>query len=107
MMRDWDLRVQKRSAAAVDLLSRATVMLRIEVSSMIECHSQLVGDGERTRPVPGTVAADVADDIAAMLDLIREIEAHLMGEKGAKPIEGPVGWLDDVIARRNGWEGGL
>ncbi|KTE24435.1 MULTISPECIES: hypothetical protein [unclassified Sphingopyxis] len=88
---------------ADDLLSRANLFLRIEVSAAIECHSTLRGEGNAVVPVPGTLCADVVDDIERHVQLIRDIEAHLAGE----PWEGPVGWFDDVIQRRNGWEGGV
>lgn len=106
MTRDWDVRVQKRSAAAVDLLSRAAAMLRAEAATLIGCHSELVEHGDDYRPVPGTIAADVVPTIKAMIDLIREIEAHLIGEQGAKLSAGPEDWLDDILAYENGWEGG-
>jgi len=85
------------------LLSRANLFLRIEVSAMIECHSELRGEGNAIEPIPGTLCADVVDDIERHVDLIREIETHL----GGVPWEGPVAWFDDLIHRRNGWEAGV
>ena len=91
---------------ADELLERANAFLRIEVSAMIECHSNLRTvrpDRDQTVPIPGTLAPDVAVDIARHVQLIRDIEAHLQGEEW----EGPVAWFDDVIHRRNGWEDGI
>lgn len=90
-------------ATADELLRRANLILRIETSALIECHSKLAPTSPVLSPIPGTVNSDIIADAEAQLELIRDIEAHLEGD----PWEGPVGWFDDILHRRNGWEGGL
>jgi hypothetical protein len=97
-----------RSAKAAGLLARADDILRNDVAELIIAHSLTRGgDGERGIPIPGTLASDLFDVVEESLDLIRDIGWHLSTEKGYVTRVWPNSWLDDLLAFRGGWEGGV
>lgn len=87
--------------AAHFLLGRADCSIRANVSSLIECSSDLAAltpAGDMV-PIPGTIEPQAAAYIARLVNLLRDIE-EFIGE----PLEAGPSWLDDILARRNGWE---
>ncbi|MCM3419029.1 hypothetical protein [Sphingopyxis alaskensis] len=89
-----------RLAKADELLIRTSQFLRANVASLIETSSEL--DRAKLEPIPGTITPRATPYIARIVAHLRDIDRHL----GA-PLElGPV-WLDDLLARRNGWEDAL
>lgn len=96
-----------KMAAADALLVRSNYAIRANVSSLIECHSNLAGIEKKAGtaepvPVPGTIEPSAAVYIARLIHILRDIEEFI----GNSLEVGPP-WLDDIIARRNGWEDGI
>lgn len=96
-----------KMAAADALLVRANYAIRANVSSLIECNSNLVsiekaGETAEPVPVPGTIEPSAVVYIARLIHILRDIEVFI----GNSLEVGPP-WLDDLLARRNGWEDGI
>lgn len=97
----------QRILAASTLLGRASRLIRANAASLIECHSNLVSlerDGEPAEhvPAPGSIEPDSLPLIGQLIDLLRDIDAWV-----GQPLELGPPWLDDLLARRNGWEDGI
>ncbi|PAL25502.1 hypothetical protein [Sphingopyxis sp. GW247-27LB] len=89
--------------SASGLLGRSSRVIRANVASLIETSSKLderfPGD---IVPVPGTIDPRARPLIESYVQLLRDIDAWV----GA-PLELGPDWLDEIIARRGAWEGGV
>lgn len=88
------------------LLGNASRFIRANAASLIEAHSNLVslepaGAEAEFVPVPGTLDDDVVPYIGRLVGLLRDIDKWV-----GEPLQMGPPWLDDLLARRNGWEGG-
>jgi hypothetical protein len=93
-------------AVAWALLVEASRLIGANAASLIEAHSTLVslepaGAEPELVPVPGSIEPDAIPLIARQIRLLREINAWVGG-----PLELGPGWFVDLVAQRNGWEGG-
>lgn len=98
--------IDPRILWASALLGNSSRFIRTNAASLIECHSNLVsvevaGASAKFVPVPGSIDPDAVGFIGQLIKLLRDIDAWI----GA-PLELGPDWLDDIIAQRNGWEGG-
>jgi hypothetical protein len=89
------------------LLGQASRFIRANVASLIEADSNLVsiepaGEAPDFWPVPGTLDDDAAPYVSQLVKLLRDIDKWI-----GTPLEMGPQWLDDLLARRNGWENTL
>lgn len=85
------------------LLGRSNRIIRSNAAGLIEAHSTLRRDtsGEFV-PIPGTIDPDAIGLIAQLIEMLRDIEKFI-----GTPLELGPSWLDDIIARRGAWSGGV
>ena len=91
--------------SAQGLLIRALEETRGLVESNVWLCSDTGGDPQSDSfgPLPGTLEPECVEEVERQLTLIRDIEAWL---GVASPFSGPA-WLDDLIALRGDWAGGV
>lgn len=88
---------------ASTLLGRASRYIRSNAAGLIEAHCMLKRDtsGEFV-PMPGTMDPDAIGLIAQLVEILRDIDEFI-----GTPLEMGPAWLDDMIAKRGAWSGGV